>query len=162
MISNFRGQYGFLSNFYPSPVDFEGDSYATVEHAYQAAKTLDPEGREYIRKLPTPIQAKRAGARVELRPMWEEIKRDVMYILLLRKFADPQLAAELEATGDELLVEGNWWGDTYWGAIHTPYADGRLWTDPNSPAFYGENHLGRLLMKVRTECRHGLTIGDGE
>ena len=153
MISNFRGQYGFLSNFYPSPVDFEGADYTSVEHAFQAAKTLDADDREYIRKLPTPTEAKRAGRRVELRPMWDDIKRDVMYILLTRKFADPKLREELLATGDEILVEGNWWGDTYWGAIHTPYAEGRLWTDPHSPSFYGENHLGRLLMRIRKEIR---------
>lgn len=153
MISNFRGQNGFLSNFYPAEVDFEGDSYPTSEHAFQAAKTLDPEMRAYIRKLPTPAEAKRAGKRVELRPLWDDIKRDVMYILLLRKFADEKLREKLLATGDELLVEGNWWGDTYWGAVHQPYADARLWTDPHSPTFYGENHLGRLLMRVRKEIR---------
>jgi predicted NAD-dependent protein-ADP-ribosyltransferase YbiA (DUF1768 family) len=31
------------------------------------------------------------------------------------------------------LIEGNWWGDTYWGVCNG----------------VGENHLGKLLMKIR-------------
>lgn len=50
------------------------------------------------------------------------------------KFAEPGLQAKLLETGNEELVEGNYWGDTFWGVCR-----GR-----------GENHLGKLLMKVRT------------
>ena len=51
------------------------------------------------------------------------------------KFSNPDLKEKLLATGNEELVEGNWWGDQYWGIC-----DG-----------IGKNKLGKLLMKVRKE-----------
>lgn len=59
--------------------------------------------------------------------------------LLDLKFADPALAALLLATGDADLVEGNDWGDRFWGVC-----DGA-----------GANMLGRLLMELRTRLAHG-------
>ena len=41
------------------------------------------------------------------------------------------------ATRDRVLIEGNDWGDTFWGMT-----DGE-----------GENHLGKILMRVRAELR---------
>jgi len=38
MIDSFKGDFRFLSNFYPVNVDYEGIMYPTVEHAYVAAK----------------------------------------------------------------------------------------------------------------------------
>ena len=40
-IGEFQGEYRFLSNFWPAPVEFEGITYPSVEHAYQSAKTMD-------------------------------------------------------------------------------------------------------------------------
>lgn len=136
MISTFAGRYDFLSNFYLSPFTYDGHVYKTVEHAFQAMKTLDPTMRGMIRNAPTPADAKRMGRAAVLRPEWDEIRNDVMLDLLRLKFR-PQsgLADCLVSTGDEELVEGNTWGDTYWGVCN-----GR-----------GENWLGVLLMMVREE-----------
>lgn len=133
VIDLFTGDYSFLSNFHPSPVEFKGDVYKTVEHAYQAAKTEHPEEREQIRNAFSPGAAKRLGKRVHLRPDWENIKVGVMKSLLEQKFEDPVLAQQLIDTDPHELVEGNSWGDTFWGVC-----DG-----------VGENVLGVLLMEVR-------------
>jgi hypothetical protein len=53
-IDSFYGQYAFLSNFYPCEVEFEGDTYPSAEHAYQAAKTIDPDVRRITRGLSSP------------------------------------------------------------------------------------------------------------
>jgi predicted NAD-dependent protein-ADP-ribosyltransferase YbiA (DUF1768 family) len=37
-IKMFNKEYAFLSNFYPAIIQFEGLNYATVEHAFVAAK----------------------------------------------------------------------------------------------------------------------------
>jgi N-glycosidase YbiA len=138
MISGFIGEYRFLSNFYGSPIEFEGIQFRTVEHAFQAAKTNRVGERFRITTLPTPAQAKKVGRTLHLRSDWEVVKQDVMLGLLRHKFKRGTLLAEkLVATGDEELVEDNHWGDTYWGVC-----SGR-----------GENHLGRLLMQVREELR---------
>ncbi len=136
MISSFRGQYQFLSNFYPCVVMLDGEVYPSVEHAYQAAKTLNPTWRQRIREALTPGEAKHLGRIGVLRPDWDTVKLPVMKALLASKFGDRMLGDLLQATGDEELIEGNWWNDRFWGQC---------------PLGTGENHLGRLLMEVRKE-----------
>lgn len=132
-VNSFDGPYRFLSNFWPNEVTFDDETYPSIEHAYQAAKTLDPEDREKIRLAPTAAKAKKFGKVVTLRPDWNDVRLDIMKELLQQKFSNPTLRDLLIATGDEELIEGNWWGDVYWGKCRGK----------------GENHLGRLLMEIR-------------
>ena len=134
MITSFSGPYRFLSNFYPSIVAYEGMRFSTVEHAYQAAKTLDERERLWIASRPYPALAKKAGKSVTLRRGWEGMKVDVMRELLAQKFTNPGLAQQLLDTGEQDLVEGNTWGDVFWGVC-----SGR-----------GQNWLGKLLMERRS------------
>lgn len=134
-IDSFNGEHFFLSNFYRCEIHSFPSTYPSVEHAYQAHKTLDQGKRVEIRDADTPSKAKRLGRRVIIRPCWDDMKLEVMEKLLRVKFNDPHLRVKLLATGDAELVEGNCWGDTYWGVCN-----GR-----------GENHLGRLLMKIRAD-----------
>lgn len=126
-------QYTFLSNFWPAPVLFEGVCWPTVEHAYQAAKTLRLEERKRILTQPTPADAKRAGKRVTMRSDWEQRKLQVMGTLLCRKFAHPELRVLLADTAPGVLEETNYWGDTYWGVCRG----------------VGRNELGKMLMLIR-------------
>jgi N-glycosidase YbiA len=135
VIDSFRGNYGFLSNFSLVDVEFDGRVYPSVEHAYQAAKTTDSIAREQIRRAYSPSQAKRMGRKLDLRPDWDSVKLGVMEMLLRQKFGAEPLKSKLAATYPHELVEGNHWNDTYWGVC-----DGK-----------GENHLGRLLMKMRSD-----------
>jgi ribA/ribD-fused uncharacterized protein len=137
-IDSFRGDFAFLSNFLESPIEFEGDVYPTVEHAFQAAKTCDPEERDKVRVAKTPSSAKKIGRRVKLRSDWEAVKVGIMLDLLRIKFSDPALRQQLLGTGDAELVEGNTWNDTFWGV--------------SSKTGKGKNTLGKLLMQVRDEC----------
>lgn len=140
VILRFDNEYDFLSNFYPAKVVLDGETYFSTEHAYQAAKTLDAHARKVIRDACSPGQAKRLGKHVALRPGWEGVKLQVMLDLLRQKFAPGSVLAErLLGTGNAKLVEGNWWGDLYWGVCN-----GR-----------GANWLGKLLMQVREELQHG-------
>ena len=136
-IDRFRGDYAFLSNFHRTPFKWQGKLWGTSEAAFQSRKTLDERQRERIRKAPSPAAAKRLGRRVDLRPDWERVKDDIMHSILMAKFAVPELRDALLATGDAELVEGNTWGDTYWGVCR-----GR-----------GLNRLGRMLMRIRDEIR---------
>jgi ribA/ribD-fused uncharacterized protein len=137
-IGPFSGAFRFLSNFFPSPIEFEGLTYPTVEHAFQAAKTLKHAERERIRQLASPGEAKRAGRRVALRPDRDQIKLRLMKQLIQQKFTDPALHSRLLKTYPRALVEENNWGDQFWGVC----------------GGVGENHLGRILMEVRAAgCR---------
>lgn len=133
----FFGDNRFLSNFYFVDVRYDGWKYRTVEHAFQAAKTLDLERRDTIKSCRQPDLARSYGRAAHLRDGWEEMKRDVMLDLLRQKYQRPDLKERLLATGDDSLVEWNTWGDTYWGIC----------------AGHGENWLGILTMQVRDELR---------
>ncbi len=115
-IDKFRGEYKFLSNFWVHNVYLEGRVYPSVEHAYQAAKTLHSEERSVIAQCASPSKAKKLGRQVTLRPDWEVVKLSIMHNLVRCKFQSEGLAGKLLATGEDVLVEGNWWGDTFWGS----------------------------------------------
>lgn len=139
-IMKFSGKYRFLSNFYPAEVVYENYRYPTIEHAFQAAKTLNQGERKIIRQSEKPGQAKRLGRKVELRRDWDQIKLQVMEDLNRQKYARyPELAAKLIATGDAELQEGNTWGDRFWGV--------------DLKTGEGENHLGKILMRIRGELK---------
>lgn len=148
LIDRFAGDLAFLSNFWPSRVHYPAEGpgaavYPTVEHAFQAAKTDDPAGRERIRVAPTPAAAKRIGRQVAMRPGWEQQRVGVMRDLLLQKFSAEPLRSQLVATGDAPLVEANTWHDQTWG-------DCRCRRHAATP---GRNLLGELLMEVRARLR---------
>jgi ribA/ribD-fused uncharacterized protein len=139
-ITSFKDEWEFLSNFYPAPITYDGAEYPTVEHAFQAAKTLNPAQREEIRVAPTPGKAKQLGRIVDRRPDWELIKQTVMAQLLAAKFTNyPELRKKLIATGNLFLEEGNTWHDNYWGACTCDYCKTQ----------YKYNILGTLLMTTR-------------
>lgn len=142
MINEFKGDYRFLSNFYMVPVLYEGILYPSSEHAYMAAKSTDPDAREFIRNCGSPAEAKKHGRNLVLRDGWETMKEHVMEIILRDKFTrNPALKVKLLATGNQELIEGNWWGDKIWGVC--------LKTNQ------GQNLLGKTLMKVREEIVAG-------
>lgn len=137
MINKFRGKYAFLSNFYPSEVIYEYYIFPTVEHAYQAAKSLEEEDRVLIQKAKTPREAKKLGRCLQLRSDWDSIKLILMSNLLNQKFEIPALRSALLKTSHEELVEENTWGDTYWGICKGE----------------GTNWLGVLLMAIRADIQ---------
>lgn len=134
-ISRFSGRHAFLSNFAYSRIEWEGITYPTVEHAFQASKTHDANERARIAALRSAAAAKSAGRSLQLRADWDDVRVPVMAALLRLKFAIPDMRAALIATGDADLIEGNTWGDRFWGVV-----DG-----------VGENWLGRSLMSVRAD-----------
>lgn len=143
MIDSFTGDYQFLSNFHPHPLTYEGVTYPTAEHAYQAQKTLHPSERTMIAKLRTPGLAKKAGKLLVLRPDWERVKVQVMREILTEKFKHYHLRKQLSYTAGQTIVEGNYWHDNYWGMCRCERCANTV----------SENHLGKLLMEIRGDGR---------
>lgn len=152
-IDQFRGDFAFLSHFWPyqgsqligppAPIVWKGVTYKTAEHLYQASKP-EPDNcfdRERIITAETPGLAKRIGGEVKRRKDWtEDFAHHVMLKTDEAKFLQhPELAKLLLKTNDEKLVEGNTWGDTHWGV--------------DLRTGIGENWAGRLLMIVRAELQ---------
>ena len=135
-IMEFQGVNRWLSNFWPTLVRLDGEVYPSVENAYQAAKTY-PQNRGGFVGC-TPGQAKRLGKTVVIRPDWDAEKVSVMRSLIAQKFAlGSELGGRLLNTGDAQIVEGNTWGDTFWGVCRGK----------------GRNILGELIMDRRKELQ---------
>ena len=143
VIDSFNNEYAFLSNFYEAPVEWEGITYPSNEHAFQAAKSLNPARRLEVAAADTPGKAKRMGRNLHLRSDWEEVKYDIMHEIVLAKFHQhTDLAEALLDTGDAELIEGNWWNDTTWGVCNG----------------IGKNWLGKILMKVREQLKFEINL----
>jgi ribA/ribD-fused uncharacterized protein len=154
MITEFRGEYRWLSNFWPATVFYNGHPYVTSEHAYQADKAVYGSDASAIEHAATPGEAKRLGRKIELRNNWDSYKRAVMLQIQLAKFSQhPELLEKLAATGDQDLVEGNTWGDTYWGAVLIRKDTNFMKPGDNRPiwggSWIGHNWLGRCIMMAR-------------
>ena len=146
-ISAFRGSHDFLSNFYAADVEFEGAEYPTIEHAFQAAKSLDFAQRRAIKNAKSASEAKRMGRKIKRREDWFDVSLEVMEALVRQKFTRyPELKSKLLETGDAILIEGNNWNDRFYGAVY----------DTNRNEWMGENHLGKILMKVRDELKQDI------
>tara|TARA_Y100000310_G_scaffold94631_1_gene92389 strand:- start:3790 stop:4212 length:423 start_codon:yes stop_codon:yes gene_type:complete len=128
----------WLSNFWVHPITIDGKVYGSTGHYYQAMKATTEQAHENVRTSKTPGAAKRMGKLITSRTDWDRVKEDVMLAALRAKFVPgTDLAERLLATGDKQLVEGNHWGDEYWGVCKGK----------------GLNRLGHLLMLVRSELR---------
>lgn len=152
-INSFRGRWVFLSNFYPCNIEHRGIKYPSVEHYYVALKVngmqfIDgryytaSDFRELVAKIPNPGDVKGLGRKIKIRSDWEEKKLDFMEWGVREKFKDPKLAEMLLSTEDLPLIEGNNWHDIFWGVCSCPKCNNQ-----------GSNHLGNILMKVRSEIK---------
>lgn len=148
MINTFTGRWRFLSNFYPVKIEHRGITYPSVENFYVAMKVKEdqvinnkfitaPDCQELISRIKNPAEAKKLGRIIKVRKDWDEIKFKIMEWGVNEKFKNPELSKMLIDTGEEELVEGNTWGDTYWGVCNN----------------IGENNLGKILMRVRDKIK---------
>lgn len=118
---------------YPVPISIWGYNFTCLESAYQARKVNQL-------KLFQPLNgyaAKKLNKKFPMRGNWNTSKESVMLDLLIEKFTQPNLTHLLLETGDAELIEGNTWGDTYWGVCNGK----------------GQNKLGNLLMDLRQNLR---------
>lgn len=140
-IESFIKEYRFLSNFHPVKVSLmdpvhEELFFNSVEAAYQAAKCIDSNDKLLFVNL-NAADAKALGRKVKMVKNWDDIKLDVMEDLVRQKFKVPTLRQCLLDTCGKELIEGNWWGDHYWGV--------------DIKTGEGLNHLGNIISKIRDE-----------
>ena len=169
MIDLFRNTYSWLSNFYFSPVKYEGVWFPCSENAFQAKKSSHLSNEEIARYIGAenmvkyqlsldmknlgyyyfskikPSEAKKMGKTIPARPDWETIKVDVMKDIIRLKFTQSsKLKTRLLETGDEEIVEGNLWHDNFWGHCNCQ----------KCRSIKGTNMLGKILMEVREELKN--------
>lgn len=134
--------YGAFSNLYRREIEFEGEKFATSEHAYQAGKARKPEVRKWLMEAPSPALLAMAAHGLyvwDINSDWSKIKFDRMKLVLQAKFTQHEdLKQLLLSTGTARLVE----------SATVDNAVNRLWGEVNG---VGKNKLGELLMEVRAE-----------
>lgn len=138
MIEEFQGEYRWLSNFAPVNIEYDGITYPSVEHYYQAMKS----DKQYIRKkiagFEHPAQAKKYGGK--LNPDWTFMEKiTIMELGLALKFSQEPYKSKLLETENQYIQEGNHWGDTFWGV--------------DLDTGEGENFLGDLIIKIRSKLK---------
>lgn len=141
-INKFYGDYFFLSNFYECVVVYKGLTYFSSEAAYQAAKCYYITDKVKFTDL-TAAKAKKFGKEVTMVSNWDIIKYYVMYEILLQKFKNPELKEKLLQTYPLELIEGNNWHDNDWGDCYCSKCQ----------SIQGHNHLGKLLMYIRSNYK---------
>lgn len=104
-ISSFRNEHFFLSNFYPIQINVNGKTYASAEHAFQAAKCANESDEQKVRMARTPANAKSIGRHVQLKLNWELDKIGIMEKILRIKFSDSKMKVLLSKTKDFRIVE---------------------------------------------------------
>lgn len=134
--------YGAFSNLYRREIEFEGEKFATSEHAYQAGKARKPEVRKWLMEAPSPALLAMAAHGLyvwDINSDWSKIKFDRMKRVLQAKFTQHEdLKQLLLSTGTARLVE----------SATVDNAVNRLWGEVDG---VGKNKLGELLMEVRAE-----------
>lgn len=128
------GPVGFLSNFSPHKVIYNGKEYKTSEHLYQALKSTNELDHEKVRLSATPKESKQTAQTISIRDDWDKYRLEAMRITLRAKLeSNPELIQKLlETHPDELLEESRF--DKFWGT--TTNLD-------------GENWLGKIWMEIR-------------
>lgn len=142
MIIEFREKYAMFSNFFPCEINYNGNAFRSVEHAYQSQKNDDKEWLQYCIDEQSAGKVKKRSMSITVREDWQEINMTIMETLLRQKFSKQPFKNLLITTGNQNIQEGNHWGDTFWGID--------LKNSPNQ----GENHLGRMLMEIRKDLQH--------
>jgi ribA/ribD-fused uncharacterized protein len=136
--------YGAFSNLYRRPIEFEGEVFATSEHAYQAGKARKPEVRKWLLAAPSPALLAMAAHGLyywDIAPGWSKTKFDRMREVLRAKFTQhADLKDLLLSTGEARLVE----------SATVDNEVNRLWGEVNGT---GRNKLGILLMEIREDLR---------
>lgn len=140
-IADSKNIKNWFSNMLPMmPIVYQGVTYNTSENFYQAMKL--PKDRIDLRQeiaLLSPYEAKRAvrdKTKYKWRDDWtKEESLKVMEFILRHKFTFAPYKEMLEMTEDWEIVEWNNWGDVFFGK--------------DIVTRVGENHLGKILMKMR-------------
>jgi ribA/ribD-fused uncharacterized protein len=141
-------EFGGLSNMAAGfPLEIHGRLWRTSEALYQALRFPDhPDVQEEIRSEASPMAAKmksKPHRASKSRLDWDDVRVDLMYWCLEVKLFQNQTSFGelLRRTGNNDIVESSA-KDNFWGAIIQP-----------SGSLYGQNVLGRLLMRLRARSK---------
>ena len=101
IIHAFKSEYSFLAMDYPCRIDYHGDLYPTLQHAFLAAMATNSKDKQYVRRNSSPTEALKRSRKIERRSDWEAVESTFLYLLSKIKFApgckQDQVRARLQA-----------------------------------------------------------------
>lgn len=130
------GEYGYLANYSDYGFIKNNIYYRTAEHYYQSLKFDDKKIQNKIIAVKTPKEASTIGRDRSLKRKedFRKIKLDIMYEGVLEKFRqNSTIRSKLIETRNQEIREMTV-KESFWGV---------------GPNLDGENHSGKILMKVR-------------
>jgi ribA/ribD-fused uncharacterized protein len=149
-----KGEFRYMSNDAPYPIDMEGEKFPSVEHYYQAMKAKefdDKEVYEKVVKTKTGKAVKAVGKKVKnfAKELWDSKKDDIMRRAVRAKFVQhPELRKQLLETGDRKIGKADP-RNLYWG-IGTSMESEK---SKHPSKWRGQNKLGKILMELRDEFK---------
>ena len=153
-----------FSNWYPCTFECDGITYSSMEQYMMHQKALimcDDLTAQKILATDDPAEAKKLGKQISpyIAPLWEGQRQLIVFRGLCEKFVqNPDLWEELDATGEDLLIEAAP-RDLVWGV-------GIGIDDPSHiiiARWKGQNLLGFALMQARAAIREAVAVlGDIE
>lgn len=146
-ISSFTSQYSFLSNDHICLVHYEGLLYASVTHAFQAARCQSPELRESISKMHDIEPMFSLVEEIDDPANWSQIRVRIMEILIRDKFRRNHILRQrLIETGSSIIQnsyeDNSNPSNSFWGTVNER----------------GENVVGKILMKIRTDIEKDIEL----
>jgi ribA/ribD-fused uncharacterized protein len=138
LILFYGGQWGCFSNMSSYAVEIDGKVFMTSEHVYQYSKFTDEEVRNKIFSARSGYDAKMIALENKSLtiPNWHEKSLDTMEMILRKKLDQhPHIKDKLLETGNREIIEASP-TDAFWG-----------WGSDKK----GENHHGKIWMKLRSE-----------
>lgn len=150
IIKRVKQPNGLLSNMSKHPVEFEGVTYNTTEHLFQALRFHNKSFvRSLIRKEKSPMNAKRVAKKYVNEMVIEQLSEDdldnMRMVIRLKHDTHYDVQQELRQTENKLIVEDctsrQQGSGLFWGAAW----NGKEWV--------GQNWLGKLWMELRNDTR---------
>jgi ribA/ribD-fused uncharacterized protein len=140
------GDFSNMSNEFPVRVN--GHKISNTEALYQACRFpdhIDKQKEVVFQGSGMSAKMKSKKFKSDSRSDWEEHRVDIMWWCLKIKLAQHghKLGRVLESTGDKPIVELSH-KDRFWGAV----------LDEKKGVLIGQNVLGQLLMRLRTEYQN--------
>lgn len=147
-----RLPWGWLGNMSPHPVVYAGETWKTAEHLFQALRFPQLPGNVFwaaITNCPSPMGAKMYAKsqtdRMIVTPRSAADLDNMYTVLTLKLQQHPELANALLTTGDAAIIED---------VSKRPSESGLFWGAARHDAGWrGQNHLGRLWQRIRSELR---------
>lgn len=144
LIHKFSDEFELYSNFYMTPILYQGMVFKSSEHAFQAQKAISPIDFSAICNAETPGKAKRIGRKIPMKDEWDEIKLGIMKEIVRSKFENTvSFRSALTSWYNTKFIEGNYWHDNFFGNCFCE----------KCIMIQGQNHLGKILTELSVELK---------